>query len=114
MISSEERTSQRDGRELHLESQRARKSVFSNSRLCLKYGEGSGGVGGCVCARDAEGDGFLPLSRRVLALAAVLGLVLWLSLDTAQRPEQLVSFGGICVFITLLFACSKHHRAVSV
>ncbi|XP_073917690.1 sodium/nucleoside cotransporter 1 isoform X4 [Castor canadensis] len=51
--------------------------------------------------------------KRVLALAAVLGLVLWLSLDTAQRPEQLVSFGGICVFITLLFACSKHHRAVS-
>ncbi|KAI4560083.1 hypothetical protein MJT46_012321 [Ovis ammon polii x Ovis aries] len=47
-----------------------------------------------------------------LALAALLGLVLWLALDTSQRPEQLVSFGGICVFIGLLFALSKHHRAI--
>lgn len=52
-------------------------------------------------------------SRRALALAAFLGLVLWLALDTAQRPEQLVSFGGICVFLGFLFACSKHHQAVS-
>uniref|UniRef100_A0A8D1VJB0 Sodium/nucleoside cotransporter n=2 Tax=Sus scrofa TaxID=9823 RepID=A0A8D1VJB0_PIG len=51
--------------------------------------------------------------KRGLALAAFLGLVLWLVLDTAQRPEQLVSFGGICVFILFLFAGSKHHRAVS-
>nr|XP_048290911.1 sodium/nucleoside cotransporter 1 [Myodes glareolus]XP_048290912.1 sodium/nucleoside cotransporter 1 [Myodes glareolus]XP_048290913.1 sodium/nucleoside cotransporter 1 [Myodes glareolus] len=51
--------------------------------------------------------------KRGLALAAVLGLILWLSLDTAQRPEQLVSFAGICVFLVLLFAGSKHHRAVS-
>ncbi|XP_045865406.1 sodium/nucleoside cotransporter 1 isoform X3 [Meles meles] len=51
--------------------------------------------------------------ERGLALAACLGLVLWLILDTSQRPEQLVSFAGICVFISLLFACSKHHRAVS-
>nr|XP_045001413.1 sodium/nucleoside cotransporter 1 isoform X1 [Jaculus jaculus] len=51
--------------------------------------------------------------KRGLALLAGLGLILWLSLDTSQRPEQLVSFAGICVFLTLLFACSKHHRAVS-
>ncbi|XP_032692749.1 sodium/nucleoside cotransporter 1 [Lontra canadensis] len=51
--------------------------------------------------------------ERGLALAACLGLVLWLVLDTSQRPEQLVSFAGICVFVSLLFACSKHHRAVS-
>ncbi|XP_004398323.1 PREDICTED: sodium/nucleoside cotransporter 1 [Odobenus rosmarus divergens] len=51
--------------------------------------------------------------ERGLALAAFLGLVLWLVLDTSQRPEQLVSFAGICVFISLLFACSKHHCAVS-
>uniref|UniRef100_A0A9L0TI43 Solute carrier family 28 member 1 n=1 Tax=Equus caballus TaxID=9796 RepID=A0A9L0TI43_HORSE len=51
--------------------------------------------------------------KRGLALAAFLGLVLWLALDTSRRPEQLVSFAGICVFIGLLFACSKHHRAVS-
>nr|XP_025856346.1 sodium/nucleoside cotransporter 1 isoform X2 [Vulpes vulpes] len=51
--------------------------------------------------------------ERGLALAAFLGLILWLILDTSQRPEQLVSFAGICVFIGLLFACSKHHYAVS-
>lgn len=51
--------------------------------------------------------------KRGLAVAALLGLVLWLSLDTARRPEQLVSFAGICVFVGILFACSKHHRAVS-
>ncbi|KAI4535489.1 hypothetical protein MG293_014715 [Ovis ammon polii] len=53
-----------------------------------------------------------PTLLRGLALAALLGLVLWLALDTSQRPEQLVSFGGICVFIGLLFALSKHHRAI--
>ncbi|XP_060035459.1 sodium/nucleoside cotransporter 1 isoform X2 [Erinaceus europaeus] len=51
--------------------------------------------------------------NRGLALAALLGLVLWLALDTAQRPEQLVSFAGVCIFLGLLFACSKHHCAVS-
>ncbi|KAM9586172.1 sodium/nucleoside cotransporter 1 isoform 2-T2 [Trichechus inunguis] len=51
--------------------------------------------------------------KRALALAALLGLVLWLILDTFRRPEQLVSFAGVCMFILLLFACSKHHRAVS-
>ncbi|XP_040824406.1 sodium/nucleoside cotransporter 1 [Ochotona curzoniae] len=51
--------------------------------------------------------------QRCLALAALLALVLWLCLDTARRPEQLVSFAGSCVFVVVLFACSKHHRAVS-
>ncbi|XP_075414153.1 sodium/nucleoside cotransporter 1 isoform X2 [Tenrec ecaudatus] len=51
--------------------------------------------------------------KRLLALLALLGLILWLILDTARRPEQLVSFAGVCVFLLLLFACSKHHRAVS-
>lgn len=44
--------------------------------------------------------------------AAVVGLILWLALDTAQRPEQLISFAGICMFVLILFACSKHHSAV--
>ncbi|XP_069322668.1 sodium/nucleoside cotransporter 1-like [Eulemur rufifrons] len=52
-------------------------------------------------------------AKRGLALAALLFLVLWLSLDTSRRPKQLVSFAGMCVFIAVLFACSKHHRAVS-
>ncbi|XP_077656271.1 sodium/nucleoside cotransporter 2 [Urocitellus parryii] len=45
--------------------------------------------------------------------ACVVGLILWLVLDTAQRPEQLISFAGICMFILILFVCSKHHSAVS-
>ncbi|XP_007943315.1 sodium/nucleoside cotransporter 1 [Orycteropus afer afer] len=51
--------------------------------------------------------------NRALVFAALLFLILWLILDTSRRPEQLVSFAGICVFVLLLFACSKHHRAVS-
>lgn len=51
--------------------------------------------------------------KRVFMGAAVVGLILWLALDTAQRPEQLISFAGICMFILILFACSKHHSAVS-
>ncbi|XP_052039395.1 sodium/nucleoside cotransporter 2 isoform X3 [Apodemus sylvaticus] len=44
--------------------------------------------------------------------ASVVGLILWLALDTAQRPERLISFAGICMFILILFACSKHHSEV--
>lgn len=62
---------------------------------------------------DADSNDSPLLPCRGLALAAFLGLVLWLALDTSQRPEQLVSFGGICVFVGFLFAVSKHHRAVS-
>ncbi|XP_043841450.1 sodium/nucleoside cotransporter 1 [Dromiciops gliroides] len=51
--------------------------------------------------------------KRCLGAAALVGLVLWLALDTSQRPEQLVSFAGICMFIVFLFACSKHHFSVS-
>ncbi|XP_049637662.1 sodium/nucleoside cotransporter 2 [Suncus etruscus] len=49
----------------------------------------------------------------VFAGLALIGLILWLALDTAQRPEQLISFAGICMFVLILFACSKHHSAVS-
>nr|XP_045013313.1 sodium/nucleoside cotransporter 2 isoform X1 [Jaculus jaculus] len=48
----------------------------------------------------------------LLTGVSVVGLILWLALDTAQRPEQLISFAGICMFILILFVCSKHHRAV--
>ncbi|XP_069481381.1 sodium/nucleoside cotransporter 2-like [Ambystoma mexicanum] len=49
----------------------------------------------------------------VFCLLVLGGLITWLALDTSKRPEQLISFGGICLFIIFLFACSKHHRAVS-
>ncbi|XP_056272412.1 sodium/nucleoside cotransporter 1 isoform X7 [Pseudoliparis swirei] len=49
----------------------------------------------------------------VLILAAVVLLVLWLVLDTSQRPEQLISFGGVCMFVMLVFLLSAHRKAVS-
>ncbi|XP_016041123.1 sodium/nucleoside cotransporter 2 [Erinaceus europaeus] len=51
--------------------------------------------------------------KRVFAGLCLVGLILWLALDTAKRPEQLISFAGICMFVLILFACSKRHSAVS-
>lgn len=50
--------------------------------------------------------------RIFIALAVVL-LLLWLVLDTSKRPEQLISFGGVCMFVVLLFLFSAHRAAVS-
>lgn len=50
---------------------------------------------------------------RVFWLAVLVGLVTWLILDTSKRPEQLISFAGLCAFVLFLFVCSKHHAAVS-
>ncbi|XP_034734145.1 sodium/nucleoside cotransporter 1 [Etheostoma cragini] len=49
----------------------------------------------------------------VFILVAVVLLVLWLALDTRQNPQQLVSFGGVCMFILLVFLLSAHRTAVS-
>ncbi|XP_061138383.1 sodium/nucleoside cotransporter 1 isoform X1 [Syngnathus typhle] len=49
----------------------------------------------------------------VFIVIAVILLVLWLVLDTSQRPEQLISFGGVCMFLLLTFLCSAHRTAVS-
>ncbi|XP_053175083.1 sodium/nucleoside cotransporter 1 [Scomber japonicus] len=40
-------------------------------------------------------------------------LVFWLVWDTNTRPEQLISFGGVCMFVVLLFIFSAHRTAVS-
>lgn len=50
---------------------------------------------------------------RVFILAVVALLVVWLALDTSKRPEQLISFGGVCMFIVLVFLLSAHRTAVS-
>uniref|UniRef100_A0A8B9K0U8 Sodium/nucleoside cotransporter n=1 Tax=Astyanax mexicanus TaxID=7994 RepID=A0A8B9K0U8_ASTMX len=39
-------------------------------------------------------------------------LVAWLVVDTSKRPEQLISFGGVCLFILGLFLFSAHRSAV--
>uniref|UniRef100_W5LC36 Sodium/nucleoside cotransporter n=1 Tax=Astyanax mexicanus TaxID=7994 RepID=W5LC36_ASTMX len=46
-------------------------------------------------------------------IVIVLGLlVAWLVVDTSKRPEQLISFGGVCLFILGLFLFSEHRSAV--
>lgn len=48
-----------------------------------------------------------------LFILAALGLlVAWLVVDTRHRPEQLISFGGVCMFIMLIFLLSAHRSAV--
>ncbi|XP_042079483.1 sodium/nucleoside cotransporter 1 isoform X1 [Haplochromis burtoni] len=49
----------------------------------------------------------------VFILVVVVLLVVWLALDTSKRPTQLISFGGVCVFIVLLFLFSAHRTMVS-
>uniref|UniRef100_A0AAQ4RA28 Sodium/nucleoside cotransporter n=1 Tax=Gasterosteus aculeatus aculeatus TaxID=481459 RepID=A0AAQ4RA28_GASAC len=49
----------------------------------------------------------------VFILAAVALLVLWLVLDTSRRPEQLISFGGVWMFVVLVFLLSAHRTAVT-
>ncbi|XP_054571514.1 sodium/nucleoside cotransporter 2 isoform X1 [Eptesicus fuscus] len=65
------------------------------------------------CLKPFENSCLKLWMKWVFAGVALVGLILWLALDTAQRPEQLMSFAGICMFILILFACSKHHSAVS-
>ncbi|XP_035012437.1 sodium/nucleoside cotransporter 1 isoform X1 [Hippoglossus stenolepis] len=49
----------------------------------------------------------------IFILAVVALLVLWLVLDTRHRPEQLISFGGVCMFVLLVFLLSEHRTAVT-
>ncbi|XP_003928955.1 sodium/nucleoside cotransporter 2 isoform X3 [Saimiri boliviensis] len=65
------------------------------------------------CLKPSENSRLRLWMKWVFAGVSLVGLILWLALDTAQRPEQLISFAGICMFILILFACSKHHSAVS-
>lgn len=50
---------------------------------------------------------------RVFIVVVLVLLVLWLVLDTRHRPEQLISFGGVCMFIVLGFLLSANRTAVS-
>ncbi|XP_037538822.1 sodium/nucleoside cotransporter 1 [Nematolebias whitei] len=49
----------------------------------------------------------------VFIVIVLVLLLLWLVLDTSKRPEQLISFGGVCMFIVLLFLFSAHRAMVS-
>ncbi|XP_054557138.1 sodium/nucleoside cotransporter 2 [Talpa occidentalis] len=65
------------------------------------------------CLKPLKNPCVMLWMKRVFIGLALVGLILWLALDTAKRPEQLISFAGICMFVFILFACSKHHSAVS-
>ncbi|NWI84361.1 S28A1 protein, partial [Pitta sordida] len=54
-----------------------------------------------------------PWLKWLLWVALLAGLIVWLVLDTGRNPEQLISLSGFCVLVLFLFACSKHHSAVS-
>ncbi|KAL7980272.1 hypothetical protein Chor_000093 [Crotalus horridus] len=49
---------------------------------------------------------------RVLCAILLIALITWLVLDVSQRKEQLVSLGGFCVLVFLLFLFSKHPMAI--
>ncbi|NXX15787.1 S28A2 protein, partial [Podargus strigoides] len=54
-----------------------------------------------------------PWLKWLLWVAILGGLITWLALDTSRNPEQLISLAGFCFLVLFLFACSKHHSAVS-
>ncbi|XP_074955815.1 sodium/nucleoside cotransporter 1-like isoform X1 [Phalacrocorax aristotelis] len=62
----------------------------------------------CKCFRK-----FWPWLKWLLCVAPLVGLTVWLALDTSRSPEQFISLAGFCVLVLFLFACSKHHGAVS-
>ncbi|XP_051953713.1 sodium/nucleoside cotransporter 2-like isoform X1 [Xyrauchen texanus] len=46
-------------------------------------------------------------------IVIVLGLlVAWLVVDTRKRPENLISFAGVCMFVIVIFLFSAHRTAV--
>ncbi|XP_061577844.1 sodium/nucleoside cotransporter 1 [Cololabis saira] len=49
----------------------------------------------------------------VFIVAVLALLVVWLVLDTSKRPEQLISFGGVCMFVVLWFLLSAHRAMIS-
>ncbi|XP_036910428.1 sodium/nucleoside cotransporter 2 isoform X2 [Sturnira hondurensis] len=65
------------------------------------------------CLKPLENSCLKRWMKWVFAGVCLVGLILWLALDTAQRPEQLMSLAGMFLIILILFACSKNHSAVS-
>ncbi|XP_059496151.1 sodium/nucleoside cotransporter 1 [Stegostoma tigrinum] len=51
--------------------------------------------------------------RWIISFLALAGLIIWLAVDTAKRPKQLISFGGLCLLVIILFIFSRKPLAVS-
>ncbi|KAG7280045.1 hypothetical protein CRUP_030501 [Coryphaenoides rupestris] len=61
-------------------------------------------------ATSEKGSG---CTMRVFIVVVVVLLVTWIAVDTVQRPEQLISLAGICMFVLISFIFSAHRSAVS-
>uniref|UniRef100_A0A8C6TGT7 Sodium/nucleoside cotransporter n=1 Tax=Neogobius melanostomus TaxID=47308 RepID=A0A8C6TGT7_9GOBI len=48
----------------------------------------------------------------VFILVITVLLIVWLAVDTSKRPEQLISFGGVCMFIIVIYIFSAHRSEV--
>uniref|UniRef100_A0A9J8B618 Sodium/nucleoside cotransporter n=1 Tax=Cyprinus carpio carpio TaxID=630221 RepID=A0A9J8B618_CYPCA len=55
----------------------------------------------------------ITILNKVFIVIVVGLLVAWLAIDTRKRPEQLISFAGVCLFIIAIFLFSAHRTAVS-
>lgn len=52
-------------------------------------------------------------TKWVFIVVVLALLVTWLVLDTRQRPEQLISFGGVIMFVVLIFLFSARRTEIS-
>lgn len=54
-------------------------------------------------------------SPRVLCAALIITIICWLIFDTAkQGSRQLISFGGLVLYVLLMFIFSKYPARVSI
>uniref|UniRef100_A0A672QL46 Sodium/nucleoside cotransporter n=1 Tax=Sinocyclocheilus grahami TaxID=75366 RepID=A0A672QL46_SINGR len=70
----------------------------------------------CELVNKYKGDSirrFFKPAQRVFIVIVVGLLVAWLAIDTRKRPEQLIPFGGVCLFVIAIFLFSAHRTAVS-
>lgn len=49
----------------------------------------------------------------VFSLVILVLLIVWLAVDTSKRPEQLISFAGVWMFIIVIYILSAHRSAVN-
>lgn len=48
----------------------------------------------------------------VFSFVVLALLIVWLGVDTSKRPEQLISFAGVWMFVIVLYLLSAHRSAV--
>uniref|UniRef100_A0A672QKT0 Sodium/nucleoside cotransporter n=1 Tax=Sinocyclocheilus grahami TaxID=75366 RepID=A0A672QKT0_SINGR len=67
----------------------------------------------CELVNKYKGDSIRRFFKPAQRLIVVGLLVAWLAIDTRKRPEQLIPFGGVCLFVIAIFLFSAHRTAVS-